>query len=91
MANRQRRNMSASREQMTARTKQLNALVDNIFEVFESVHEMLRNWKYKYHLPFIEQIMRLQKLEAALHALGYDEDFILTLRQTIYHSIFTDR
>ena len=82
--------MSASREQLAARTKQLNAIVDNIFEVFESVHKMFRNWKHDYHMPFIEQVMRLQKLEAELYTLGYDKDFILTLKQTIYHSIFTD-
>lgn len=83
--------MSASREHITARTRQLNALVDAIFEVFESVHEMLRDWKHEDHMPFIEQVTRLQKLEAELYALRYDEDFILTLKQVIYHSVFTDR
>jgi len=83
--------MSASREQLAARTKQLNAIVDNIFEVFESVHEMFRNWKHEYHMSFIEQVTRLQKLEAELSMLGYDKDFILTLKQTIYRSIFADR
>lgn len=81
---------SVSREHITARTRQLNAIVDNIFEVFESVHEMFRNWKQEYHMLFIEQVMRLQKLEAELSMPGYDKDFILTLKQTIYHSIFAD-
>src|SRR5689334_11335334 len=57
----QRRNMSVSREHITARTRQLNAIVDAIFEVFESVHEMLRDWKHEYHMLFIEQVTRLQK------------------------------
>ena len=83
--------MSASREQITARTRQLNALVDAIFEVFESVREKLRNWKHEYHMPFIEQVTRLQRLEAELYALGYDEDFILILEQVVYHSVFTNR
>jgi len=83
--------MSASREHIAARIRQLNALVDAIFEVFESVHEMLRDWKHEYHMPFIEQVTRLQKLEAELYALGYDEDFILILEQTVYHAVFVDR
>ena len=76
---------------MTARTRQLNALVDAIFEVFESIREMLRNWKHEYHMPFIEQVTRLQKLEAELYVLGYDEDFIVILEQTVYHAVFADR
>jgi hypothetical protein len=83
--------MPVSKEHITARTRQLNALVDAIFEVFENVHEMLRDWKHEYHMPFIEQVTRLQKLEAELYALGYDEDFILALKQVIFHSVFTAR
>lgn len=83
--------MSASREPVTTRTKQLNGIADTIFEVFECIHEMLLNWKHEYHMPFIEQVMRLQELEAALYTLGYDEDFVLTLKQTIYYSVFTGK
>lgn len=83
--------MPEIREQVAIRTKRLNIVVDDIFDVFESVHEMLKNWKQGHHLLFIEQIVRLQKLEAELSALGYDEDFIFTLKQVVYNSVFTKK
>jgi hypothetical protein len=79
------------REQIAIKTKRLNIIVDDIFDVFEQVHAMFRNWQASYHMPFIEQIMRLQRLEAELCTLGYDEDFVLTIKQVVYHSIFADR
>jgi hypothetical protein len=79
--------MPETREQISIKTKRLNIVVDEIFDVFESVHEMLRDWKCDYHMLFIEQVMRLQKLETELYALGYQEDFIFTLMQVVFQSV----
>ena len=83
--------MVDTREQIAIKTKRLNMIVDDFFDVFESVREMLRSWKHDYHTLFIEQVMRLQKLETELYALGYDEHFVCILKQTVYRSVFADR
>ena len=83
--------MVETREQLAIKTKRLNSIVDDIFDVYESVHEMFRSWKRDYHTVFIEQLMRLQKLETELYALGYDEYFVCILKQTVYRSVFASR
>ncbi len=80
--------MPVIREHLSARSKELLNIVDDIFDVFEQVRAMFQNWHADYHMPFIEQVMKLQKLEAELYTLGYDEDFVLTVKQVVYSFIF---
>lgn len=83
--------MPVTREDLSVRSKQLLNIVDDIFDVFERVKMMLCNWQGSYTMAFVEQVMRLQKLEAELYAIGYDEDFVLTVKRIVYHSIFADK
>jgi hypothetical protein len=80
--------MPNTREQIATRKKRLIQIVDGLFDVFGQTHTMLSTWKPYYHPYFIEQVMRLQQLEFELHTLGYDEDFVLTVRQAVYRSVF---
>ena len=82
--------MSEEKERVIIRTKKLNMIVDDIFDVFERIYEMLRDWKRDYHTSFIEQIMRLKKLEHELHALGYDETYALIINCIVYQSVFPE-
>lgn len=83
--------MPVTREQLSVRSKQLLNSVDDMFEVFEQICTLLSNWNAEYHTPFIEQVMRLQKLEAELYALGYDDEFVLAIKRVIYSSVFGNR
>lgn len=83
--------MSVPEKYLSASSKQLLQIVDNIFDVFEQVRTLLCNWNTEYHVLFIEQVMRLQTLEAELYALGYDDEFVLTIKQAIYSSVFGNR
>jgi hypothetical protein len=82
--------METAHEQSAAKSRQLIPIVDDIFEVYEQVHRLLCQWKPSYHLSFIAQVVRLQQLESELTTLGYDEDFVLIVKQVVYHSIFGD-
>ena len=66
----------------------LNAVVDEIFTVFENVHSLLANWNNRYHLAFIREMMRLQRLEEELFKLGYDEDFVTYVFEHVYSIVF---
>lgn len=61
-----------------------------MFEVFEQVHRLLCRWQPSYHLPFIAHLVKLQQLETELVALGFDDDFVLIVKQIVYHSVFGD-
>ncbi|MGH2479623.1 MAG: hypothetical protein ACRDHW_08215 [Ktedonobacteraceae bacterium] len=65
------------------------AVVDDIFTVFENVRSMFRAWDKSKHMPFIQQVMKLQVLEVKLYKLGYDEDFVRLLVKAVYESVFT--
>jgi hypothetical protein len=80
--------MSETREQIAVRSRQLIPIVDDIFEVFEQVHQLLCQWQPSYHIPFIAHLVRLQQLESELATLGFDEDFVLIVKQVVYHSVF---
>lgn len=68
----------------------LNAVVDDIFVVFENVRSMLVKWDRSYHIPFIEEVMKLQKLEGELYNLGYDEEFVMTVVNVVYQHVFRE-
>ena len=80
--------MQSVREEMEHRKRQLRKIVNEMTDVFEQEKILLSNWKSYYHVYFIEQILRLQQLESDLYALGYDDDFVLTVKQAIYRSVF---
>lgn len=82
--------MSEEKDHMSIRTKKLNLIVDDIFDVFECIHEMLQDWKCDYHTSFIEQVMKLKKLESELYALGYDEVYALMINRIVYQSVFPE-
>ena len=82
--------MQSVREEMEHRKRQLRKIVDEMTDVFEREKILLSNWKPYYHVYFINQILRLQQLESNLYALGYDDDFVLTVKQAIYRSVFDD-
>lgn len=82
--------MQSVREEMEHRKRQLRKIVDEMTDVFEREKILLSNWKPYYHVYFINQILRLQQLESDLYALGYDDDFVLTVKQAIYRSVFDD-
>lgn len=74
-------------------TKMLNdtyTIVDEIFRVFEDVKAMFRTWDASKHMPFIQQVMKLQTLEVKLYQLGYKEDFVRLLIKAVYESVFTN-
>ena len=74
-------------------TKLLNdtyTIVDEIFQVFEDVRSMFRAWDTSKHMPFIQEVMKLQALEVKLYQLGYEEDFVRLLVKAVYESVFTD-
>lgn len=80
--------MPETPEQIAVRSRQLIPIVDDMFEVFEQVHRLLCQWQPSYHLSFIAQVARLQQLESELAALGFDDDFVLIVKQMVYHSVF---
>lgn len=82
--------METTKEQTTARKRQLISVVDDLFAVFEEAHRLLSNWKPYYHAYFVEQLVKLQQLESDLYAPGYDDDFVLTVKQAVYRSVFGD-
>lgn len=65
------------------------ALVDEIFQVFENVRSMFRAWDKSKHMPFIQQVMKLQALEEKFYKLGYEDDFVRLLVKAVYESVFT--
>jgi hypothetical protein len=68
--------------------QRLNAVVNDIFVVFENVRSMFVKWDRSYHMPFIAEVMKLQKLEVELYNLGYDEEFVMTVIKIAYHNVF---
>jgi len=64
-------------------------LVDELFQVFEETRSMFRTWDASKHTPFIQQVTKLQELEAKLYQLGYEEDFVYLLVKSVYQSVFT--
>ncbi|HET9920087.1 MAG TPA: hypothetical protein VFQ30_09630 [Ktedonobacteraceae bacterium] len=80
--------MSETKEQKAVESSQLNRIIDDLFGVFEEIHRLLCSWKPSYHTAFIEQCIRLQQLESDLSMLGYDEDFVLNVKQIVYRSVF---
>ena len=52
--------METTKEQTTARKRQLISVVDDLFAVFEEAHRLLSNWKPYYHAYFVEQLVKLQ-------------------------------
>jgi len=65
------------------------SVVDEIFRVFESVKSMFKQWDSSKHMPFIQEVMKLQALESKLSQLGYQEEFIKLLVKGVYESVFT--
>lgn len=82
--------METAQEQRVARSRQLIPIVEDMFEVFEKVHRLLCQWQPSYHLSFIAHLVKLQQLESELVALGFDDDFVLIVKQIVYHSVFGD-
>jgi hypothetical protein len=80
--------METAHEPLATRKRQLIEIVDDLFALYEAVHRLLCQWQPTYHTAFIEHCMRLQRLEAQLAALGYDDEFILTVKQAVYGSVF---
>lgn len=68
----------------------LLSLVDAMFDVFEQVHILLCNWKPYYHTYFIEQLWKLKQVESDFYALGYDEEYVLAVKQAVYYFVFAD-
>lgn len=66
------------------------AIVDEIFRVFEDVRSMFRAWDTSKHMPFIQQVMKLQALEVKLYESGYEEDFVRLLVKAVYESVFSE-
>lgn len=64
-------------------------IVDEIFRVFENVKGMFKQWDRSKHMPFIQEVMKLQALENRLSQLGYQEDFTRLLVKCVYESVFT--
>lgn len=64
-------------------------IVDEIFRVFENVKDMFKQWDRSKHMPFIQEVMKLQALENRLSQLGYQEDFTRLLVTCVYESVFT--
>ena len=79
-----------SEDHRVGRKSQLVSIVDDLFAVLEEEYRLLSNWKPHYHTLFIEHLWTLKKLECDLSALGYREDFILTVEQAVYRSVFGD-
>ena len=75
---------------MTAETKKRTVLevIDEIFTVFENVRSMLGSWTTEYHMSFIYEVMRLQKLEMELNSLGYGDDFVTYVFEHVYNTVF---
>ncbi|HZS76098.1 MAG TPA: hypothetical protein VFA41_05740 [Ktedonobacteraceae bacterium] len=64
-------------------------IVDEIFDVFEQAKTLLQNWQPDNHACFIDLLWKLKQLEADLYLLGYDDDFVDTVKWVVYHSVFT--
>ena len=63
-------------------------VIDEIFTVFENVRSMLGAWTAQYHMSFIYEVMRLQKLEMELNSLGYSDDFVGYVLEHVYNTVF---
>lgn len=63
-------------------------VVDEIFTVFENIHSLLANWNSRYHMTFIREVMRLQRLEVELNSLGFDDDFVNFVLEHVYNIVF---
>ena len=66
----------------------LNAVVEEIFTVFENVRSLLANWNSRYHMTFIQEVMKLQRLEVEINSLGYDDDFVTFVLEHVYNTVF---
>lgn len=66
----------------------VNAIVEEIFMVFENVRSLLANWDSHYNMTFIREVMRLQRLEIELKNLGYDDDFVTFVLEHVYNTVF---
>lgn len=75
-------------KKMPARNRQLIAIVDEIFDVFEQAKALLHNCQPAHHTCFIELLWKLKRLETDLYLLGYDDDFVVTVKRVVYHSVF---
>ena len=75
---------------MIAETKKRTVLevIDEIFTVFENVRSILGSWTAGYHMSFIYEVMRLQKLEVELNSLGYGDDFVTYVLEHVYNMVF---
>lgn len=69
--------------------QELNSVVDEMFRVFENVKEMFRNWDKTKHTPFIQEVIKLQRLEERLFRLGYTDEFVMLLLKAVKESVFT--
>jgi hypothetical protein len=66
----------------------VNAVVEEIFTVFENVRSLLTHGNNRYHMTFIREVMRLQRLEVELNDLGYDDDFVMFVLEHVYTTVF---
>jgi hypothetical protein len=73
-------------EEMKKRT--VLEVIDEIFTVFENVRSMSGAWTAGYHMSFIYEVKRLQKLENELNSLGYDDDFVGFVLEHVYKTVF---
>ena len=75
---------------MIEETKKRTVLevIEEIFTIFENVRSMLGSWTEEYHMSFIYEVMRLQKLEMELNSSGYDDDFVTYVLEHIYNMVF---
>ena len=75
---------------MIEETKKRTVLevIDEIFTVFENVRSMSGAWTGGYHMSFIYEVKRLQKLEIELNNLGYDDDFVGFVLEHVYNTVF---
>jgi len=78
--------MTESRKQ--AEDRRLIQIVDEIFDVFERTKTLLYSWQPDNHTCFIDLLWKLKQLETDLYLLGYDDDFVVTVKRVVYHSVF---
>jgi hypothetical protein len=79
-----------SNPKLSAPLEDTYSIVDDIFRVFEGIKSMFKQWDRSKHMPFIQEVMKLQELESRLLQLGYQEDFTRLLVKCVYESVFTE-
>lgn len=80
--------MHETNEHLRAKSNQLTRIIDDLFSTLEETACLLKDWKPSYHTPFIEHMWTFKALEAELYAMGYEEAFVLTVKQIVYHAVF---